>query len=180
MAKNFIQPGRVLSIAAPTGGVTTGVGVLIGSLFGVALQTAAAGVSVDLHTEGIWSLAKTSAQAWAIGDKIYWDNVNKRCDNALAAGFRFIGYATAAAANPSAVGTVRLAGGAATFEDDAAPAPASYSTAGPQTYTAADMLGGIIVRATNGARARTHCRRRRCSWRRSPACRSATWSARSS
>jgi hypothetical protein len=31
------------------------------------------------------------------------------------------------------------------------PAPASYNTAGPVTYTAADILGGIIVRDTNGA-----------------------------
>ena len=29
-------------------------------------------------------------------------------------------------------------------------APASYATAGPQTYTAADVLGGIIVRDPNG------------------------------
>lgn len=151
MARNFVQDGATLTLTAPTGGVTTGVGVLIGTLFGVALNTALAGASCDLATEGVWDLAKTSAQAWAVGDKIYWDNTNKRADNARAAGFRFIGYATAIATNPTAVGRVRLEKGAATVEDDSLPAAASYATAGPQTYTAADIIGGTIVRDPAGA-----------------------------
>jgi hypothetical protein len=40
---------------------------------------------------------------------IYWDNTNFRCDNVSTTGAR-IGVATAAAANPSAVGEVRLDG----------------------------------------------------------------------
>src|SRR6266542_761136 len=116
MAKNFVQPGEVVTLAAPTGGVTSGIGVLIGTIFGVALETVAAGVNFDAMTEGVFDLAKTSAQAWAVGDKIYWDNTNTRCDNVPTAGFRFIGVANAAAANPSATGRVDLNDYAATFE----------------------------------------------------------------
>jgi predicted RecA/RadA family phage recombinase len=38
MAKNYVQPGTQLTLVAPTGGVTTGVGVLIGTIFAIALR----------------------------------------------------------------------------------------------------------------------------------------------
>lgn len=151
MAKNFIQPGKQIDVAAPTGGVTTGKGVLIGTMFGVALATAAVGVSFSCALTGVWDLDKVSTEVWVVGDKIYWDNGNLRCSNAPTAGFRFIGYATAAAANPTSTGKVRLVGGPALLEDDSTPAPASYATAGPQTFSAADILGRTIVRDPNGA-----------------------------
>jgi len=118
-------------LTAPTGGVTTGVGVLIGTTFAIALVTVAAGVSFEGAIEGVFDLAKVSTEVWAVGDKIYWDNANARCSNAPTAGMRFIGYASAAAANPTSTGNVRLNGQAALIEDDSAPAPASYATAGP-------------------------------------------------
>ena len=34
--KNFIQRGDVITVTAPTGGVTSGQGVLVGNLFGIA------------------------------------------------------------------------------------------------------------------------------------------------
>jgi predicted RecA/RadA family phage recombinase len=151
MAKNFVQPGRQLTLVAPTGGVTTGIGVLIGVTFAVALQTVAAGGNFDGATSGVWDLAKLNTEVWAAGDKIYWDNANARATNAPASGVRLIGYATLAAANPSTTGRVRLSGGVASVDDDATPAPRSYATVGAQVYTAADILGGIIVRDTNGA-----------------------------
>ena len=36
MAKNFIQPGRVVTLVAPTGGVLSGQAVQVGALFGIA------------------------------------------------------------------------------------------------------------------------------------------------
>jgi predicted RecA/RadA family phage recombinase len=150
MAKNFVQPGRQLTLVAPTGGVTTGVGVLIGTTFVIALQTVLAGASFDGATSGAWDLAKLNTEVWAAGDKIYWDNANARATNAAASGARLIGYAVLAAANPSTTGRVRLSGAVASVDDDAAPAPRSYNTVGAQVYTAADILGGIIVRDTNG------------------------------
>jgi len=151
MASNFVQEGCQVTVTAPTGGVTSGVGVLIGDLFGVSLNTAIAGANCDIATDGVWDLAKTSAQAWAVGDKIYWDDANKKADNTATAGARHIGQATAAATNPSSVGRVRLNGNGAPRSLSAAVAPASKNTAGAVTYTAAELLGGIIVRDPNGA-----------------------------
>lgn len=151
MAKNFIQPGKTLTFAAPTGGVTAGVGVLMGVTFGIALQTAAAGVTFDLGTTGVWDVAKLNTEVWLANDKIYWDNANARATNAPAAGTRLIGFAASAAANPTTTGRVRFGSGIASLDDDAIPAPASIATAGAATYTAAQILGGLIVRDTNGA-----------------------------
>lgn len=151
MAKNFVQPGKTLTFVAPTGGVTAGVGVLMGVSFGIALQTAAAGATFDLGTSGVWDIAKLNTEVWLAQDKIYWDNANARATNAPAAGARLIGFAASAAANPTTTGRVRLGSGIASVDDDAAPAPASIATVGAATYTAAQVLGGLIVRDTNGA-----------------------------
>ena len=59
-------------------------------------------------TEGVWELAKTSALAIAVGDKLYWDAANKvvnKTDTGL-----FVGVAVSTAANPSATVRVRLNG----------------------------------------------------------------------
>lgn len=150
MATNYIQPGHDLDLTAPSGGVTSGVGVLIGRLFSVAKLTVAAAASFVGGTVGVWSLAKTSAQAWVAGDKIYWDNANKRADNVPTAGFRLIGIAVDAAANPSSTGKVRLIG-AGPLQGEAAPAAASSATAGGVTLTAAQIIGGIVVADCAGA-----------------------------
>lgn len=151
MASNFIQPGKQITQTAPTGGVTTGVGVLIGRIYSIALATVAAAASFVGATSGVWSLAKTSAQAWVVGDKIYWDPTNKRADNVPTAGFRQIGLCTEAAANPSSTGKVWLIQGIGPIQGDALPAAASKNTAGPVTLTAAEILGGIVVADCAGA-----------------------------
>jgi predicted RecA/RadA family phage recombinase len=147
MAKNFIQPGKTLTLVAPAGGVTTGLGYFIGAVFVVALQTAAAAASFNGATEGIWELPKLNTQVWVAGERIFWDVANARSTNVPTAN-REIGVATADAANPSTTGFVRLNGTKTTFVPGV---PASYATAGAQTYTAADILGGTIVRDPNGA-----------------------------
>lgn len=151
MASNYVQPGQNIDLTAPTGGVTSGVGVLIGRLFTVALQTVAAAAAFVGTRVGVWSLAKTSAQAWSVGDKIYWDNANKRADNVPTAGFRRIGVCVVAAANPSSTGKVLLMPGVDYIQGDALPAAASNNTAGAVTLTAAEVLGGVVVADPNGA-----------------------------
>ncbi|WP_064033458.1 DUF2190 family protein [Methylosinus sp. R-45379] len=106
MAKNFVQPGCSLTLLAPYD-ITSGKGALIGAIFGVAQFDALSGVDCVFTTDGVWELTKVSAQAWAIGQKIYWDAAAKNCTT-VAAGNAFIGAATAVAANPSATGYVRL------------------------------------------------------------------------
>lgn len=152
MATNFKYSGKRVSVQVPAAGVTTGLAVLIGTIFGIALRTVAfaASTNCELATEGVWYLLKATG-AWLLGDKIYWDNTNAVCTNVPAAGLRFIGVAEAAAASGDASGYVRLNGTAALMGAEAGPAAASIATAGNATYTAAQILGGIIVRDTAGA-----------------------------
>lgn len=107
MAKNFKQDGMTLSLA-PTADVASGVGHLFGTaLFGVALKTTASGVAGPFATEGVWELAKTSALAISVGDRLYWDATNKVV-NKTTASQECIGVAVSAAANPSATVMVKL------------------------------------------------------------------------
>ncbi|POO54285.1 hypothetical protein CPJ18_01920 [Agrobacterium rosae] len=104
MAKNFKQPGKILDIPAPAD-VKSGDGVLIGKLFGVAQTTVKQGEMVAIDREGVWDLPKTEAQAWAIGDIVYWTGTEV---STTASGNTKIGYATAVAANPTKRGDVVL------------------------------------------------------------------------
>lgn len=108
MASNFYQDGMVLPLTMPYA-VTSGGGVQVGSIFGVATLTYAEDDTGQVATCGVWSLAKTSAQAWTEGQKIYWDDTNKCCDSDSTVGM-LIGVATAVADNPSSTGYVRLNG----------------------------------------------------------------------
>lgn len=108
---NFIQNGDAVTVAAPAA-VTSGDGVKVGMLFGVAQTDADSGADVAIVTRGVFTLPKTSAQAWSVGDAIYWNNTSGVCTTAATAGNIFIGVAAAAAANPSATGVVRLNGAA--------------------------------------------------------------------
>lgn len=113
MATNYIQPGDDITVPAPSGGVVSGAGVQVGVLFGVATATAAEGESVTLATRGVFTLPKTSAQAWTVGAAIYWDadaGGGAVATTATTTGNLLIGVAAEAAANPSATGKVRLNG----------------------------------------------------------------------
>lgn len=105
--KNYIQPGAVMTITAPAGGTVSGRPFVSGSLVGVADITAAEGEDSTISTEGIYELAKTSAQAWTLGAKVYWDAVNLLVTT-TASGNSLIGVAAAIAANPSATGLVKI------------------------------------------------------------------------
>ncbi len=110
MAKNFIQPGRTVSVPAPYT-VTSGQLVIVGMLAGVAQHAAASGATVEIDTEGVFDLVKTSAQAWTVGQAIYGTPASGVATTVTTANI-LIGVATAAAANPSATGRVRLNGSA--------------------------------------------------------------------
>lgn len=108
MAKNYIQEGDTLTLAAPYVR-ESGEGALIGSLFGVALDDVANGASGVFTTQGVFELAKAGAQAWTVGAKIYWDDTNKVCTT-TATSNTLIGCAVAAAGSADATGIVRLNG----------------------------------------------------------------------
>jgi predicted RecA/RadA family phage recombinase len=108
MARNYIQPGKTLTLTAPYAR-SSGEGALVGAIFGVALNDVANAVAGEFGTEGVWELAKTSAQAWVVGDRIFWNASTKKADNDPTTGI-LIGAASEAAANPSSTGLVRLNG----------------------------------------------------------------------
>lgn len=131
----FIQPGDVVEFTAPGGGVVAGTGKLIGKLLVIPMVTAAAAARFNGLIAGVVSHAKTNAQAWAEGDRIYWDAGNSRFDNVATVG-PFAGIAVVAAANPSATGIVRLNQGAPLVDAGVAGVAGGYKIARGQAVTA--------------------------------------------
>ena len=105
--KNFVQRGDVLTLA-PTADVAAGVGYLFGEgIFGVAVADVASGQPGAFIVEGVITLAKTSALAIAVGDRVFWNSANKMVNKTTTAQ-QCIGVAVEAAANPSPTVAVKL------------------------------------------------------------------------
>ncbi len=105
--KNKISNGGHLSLSAPSGGVTSGVGVKIGGIFGISTVTAPAAALVDIEVAGVFDHPKTASQTFAVGDLVYWDDTNKVMTS-TSAGNTKIGLAVLAAAGSDANVRVRL------------------------------------------------------------------------
>ena len=108
--KNYVQPGSTLTLTAPYA-VTSGDGLLVGSIFGVAAGDAASGATVEATLTGVFDITKIGSQAWAVGTKVYWDDTNKRCTT-VATDNTLIGVAVEAVAGGAGdtIGRVRLNG----------------------------------------------------------------------
>lgn len=106
--KNYVQTGRVITVTAPSGGIASGAGFLIGSLFGIASKAAAEGETVAMETVGVYSLPKASG-ALSQGAKVYWDNAAKNITSTTS-GNSLVGVAATAAASGDALVEVRLNG----------------------------------------------------------------------
>jgi predicted RecA/RadA family phage recombinase len=106
--KNYIQSGNNITLTM-IADVLSGVGVLIGAIFGVVQGNALAGALCVLVRKGVFELPKTSAQAWTVGAKLYWDDTAKVVTTTVGTNI-LIGAAFAVAANPSATGLVLLDG----------------------------------------------------------------------
>lgn len=102
--KNFIQDGDFVSQAAPYT-VVAGAGVLVGGVFGVAVDDAASGASVVLAREGVFDLLCVTANTFNAGDPVYWDNSAKSTTSTVADN-TLVGYALAAKTNAQT--TVRV------------------------------------------------------------------------
>lgn len=106
--KNYVQPGKTITLTAPYA-VAAGDGLLVGAIFGVAIAAAANAEPVEAALAGVFDLKKVGSQAWAVGDKIYWDNTAKETTKTATAN-TLIGVAIEAVANGAGdiVGRVRL------------------------------------------------------------------------
>ena len=89
--------------------MTSGNGVVIGALFGIASKTAAAGETVTLATDGVFDLPKLASAAIAVGDAVAWDDAAKQV-NVPATGRYPMGIAIEAAGNGATTVRVRLDG----------------------------------------------------------------------
>lgn len=105
---NYKQPGDVLTLTAPSGGVTSGLGYKIGQLFVVAANTVAETLPFPARVSGVCELVKATGETWTEGALVYWDDSAKNVTT-TATGNLKIGVATAAAGTSDAVGLVLLA-----------------------------------------------------------------------
>ncbi len=136
--QNFVQPGRILSLTAPYARATSGLGAMIGSIFGVSMDTVANGEVGQFETEGVHELLKTSAQAWALGDKVFWNAGTKLLDNDPTTG-KLVGVCVEVAANPTSTGKVKLLGNTAGMLEGVQATIAAVATADSDgTYGAAE------------------------------------------
>ena len=107
--KNYIQHGDIISVTAPTNGIASGEGLIIGSLFGIALHASVEGDALEIATIGIYQLPKASAAVLTVGARVAWDNTSKQV-NTPGTGRFPIGAATEAVGNGITSVTVRLDG----------------------------------------------------------------------
>lgn len=144
---NYIQKGSVLTFVAPYD-VASGAGFQVGAIFAIATRAALAGAPVEGCREGVYTLPKTNAQAWTQGQKIYWDDTNKRCDSDGTVGM-LIGVATEAAANPSTTGKVLLNGCAPASSEGPQAAIADIATADAADLASAEALANACKAKIN-------------------------------
>lgn len=110
--QNFRQIGHTVDFTAAAD-TTSGQGVLWGALFGVAATDVKSGERGALNVTGVFDLPKAPSQAWTDGQKVYWDDTNKRVTTAVT-GNTLIGVAIEAVGGTAAetTGRVRLNGAA--------------------------------------------------------------------
>lgn len=144
--KNYL--GAVAPITVLSDGThVSGAFVVIGGIYGVTGIDVVVGDNMPLHTEGVFTLPKTTSEAWVAGERLFWNTSTKKFTidatklpvNAVAAaiagsadatgpvalglgegGLKFIaGQATTATASDTIVtGLTRLAGVVVQFDDN--------------------------------------------------------------
>lgn len=112
MSRTFVQPGNTIDAVAPVGGVTSGVPVMVGALFGVPEVSAAAGATYSLNVVGVHRLPKANVELQA-GAIAYFDTATSQI-GATGTGKYPVGTVLEHAAAPDTSCVVRLNGVAAT------------------------------------------------------------------
>lgn len=107
--KNSVQPGEQITLVAPSGGVTSGVGYVVGAIFGVAVNNAVQDADFEAQTEGVVALAKSGSLTFTQGELVFWDNAAKAIKK-TASGYFKIGAAVAAVGSGDTTIKVRLDG----------------------------------------------------------------------
>lgn len=109
MSSNKVNDGGTMTVTVPSGGYTSGQGVLVGAVFGVVHDTKAEGETAVLKTTGTFILPKptSSSTGGSAGDRAYWDNTAKKV-TAVSTSNTEIGYFHATCADGDATCEVTL------------------------------------------------------------------------
>lgn len=106
--KNFIQPGEIMEFANSGAAIASGDMVVVGDRVGVAVVDIAATTgSGSVSMEGVYSLPKTTGQAWVQGDKLFLDTSTDKLTNVATANTP-AGYAFEAAGTSATTGLCKL------------------------------------------------------------------------
>jgi predicted RecA/RadA family phage recombinase len=95
--QNYKQPGDIITLTAPSGGVTGGTAYKIGQLLVVAMADAAEGEPFEGRRTGVVTLPKNTSDAFSEGQRVFWDDGASECVNAATTGDHEIGVCVAAA-----------------------------------------------------------------------------------
>ena len=106
--RNSLFSGNNVTLPAPYA-LTSGQVAQVGSIIGVAQGAAAISADVVLVRQGVFTLTKTAAQAWTLGQTLSWDNAARAVTTTVGSN-KIIGAAFAAALAADTVGQVLLDG----------------------------------------------------------------------
>lgn len=110
MAKNFVQPGSVVTVTTPSAGLTSGQGYMVGNLFGIAQFTSVSGDDNELQTDAVHDIDKDTS-SYSVGDPVYWDDSNSKASSSgFSSGLTRIGVCIKAAVAGDASVRTRLDG----------------------------------------------------------------------
>ncbi|WP_065382813.1 DUF2190 family protein [Hyphomonas sp. ND6WE1B] len=105
--KNYIQPGRTLTIPAPAN-VSSGGIVVAGDIIGIAAGDALITEPVDIACEGVFTLSKVSADVLTLGAPVYTNGADVGLEDSTHT--TKIGTCVVAAGNGATEVAVRLSG----------------------------------------------------------------------
>ena len=102
------QEGTRLSYTNSTStAISAGDVVAVGDRIGIALVDIAVDASGQLEMEGVFTLAKTTGQAWVVGMQLYWNATTAKVTS-TAGSNKSAGVAAAIAASDAATGDVKI------------------------------------------------------------------------
>ncbi|MGE0715643.1 MAG: DUF2190 family protein [Alphaproteobacteria bacterium] len=95
MAKNYVQPGDVVTLTAPRT-ITPGKVVKVGQIIGVAVNGGTSGQACQVALGGVWTIDKATGVPFAQGAAIQWDD-SAHAAKAATTGNTYLGVAIVAA-----------------------------------------------------------------------------------
>ena len=111
MAKNGIQTGDILTLD-PGATVSSGDIIPVGSapnvIMGIALSDGVSGTDIAVGVRGVYNIAKTTSQAWAVGQSVYFVASTSKGSTA-ADGNALLGTCVEAAGSSATSGKILLA-----------------------------------------------------------------------